>query len=137
VTTTLHFKLKVPSKDTASLIEATSIKFSFRGLMRLEDGCLYIEWTGSAKRETAGIFDVEVADVPLPLESFELPLQEIRLFRLSRSWFRTRVTLSASTLDGLVVIPSEEDGVVHFWIARVDRPIAERLIAEALSNRHE
>ncbi len=130
--TTLHFTLKVPGQDSVTLTGAVSIQYRFRGCMRVEDDYLRIEWTGTGKREAAGLLGVEVSETPLPVESLDLPLREVRLFRLHAGWFRTRVTLAAHGLDALRIIPSEENGVVHFWIPRADRPLAAQLIAAVL-----
>jgi hypothetical protein len=131
----LPFRLRVPSQDEHTLTEATSTTFKFRGIMRLEPGCLYLEWTGTGKRESHGLLGAESSTTTLPLESIELPLDQIRVMRFLGGWWWPRVVLSAMTLDGLRVVPSEEDGVVKFYIARSDREQAEALIAAVMAER--
>jgi hypothetical protein len=136
VTYVLPFRLRVPSRDEHSITEHTSISFKFRGLMRLETDALYIEWTGTGKVEEHGLLGTDTQVRTLPLESIELPLDQIRVMRFLGGWWWPRVVLSTVTLDGLRVIPSEEDGVVKFYIARSDRPTAEALIAAVLAERN-
>lgn len=135
MTYVLPFRLRVPSQDKHTLDEATSVTFKFRGLMRLEPGALYLEWTGTGKRESHGWIETETDVRTLPLESIELPLEQIRVIRFMGGWWWPRIVLSATTLDGLRVIPSEEDGVVRFYLARSDRALAEGLVAAVLAER--
>lgn len=132
----LPFRLRVPSLDEHSILEHSTTKYSFRGLMRLESGVLYIEWTGTGTREEHGLLDTETTVKTLPLESVEIPFEEIRVLRFLGGWWWPRVILSTTSLDGLRVIPSEEDGVVKFYIDRADRSLAESLIAAALAERN-
>lgn len=132
----LPFRLRVPSRDEHSLTEHTSISFTFRGLMRLEPDHLHIEWTGTGKVEEHGLLGTDTDIRKLPLESIELPLDQIRVMRFLGGWWWPRVVLSTVTLDGLRIIPSEDDGVVRFYIARSDRATAEALIAAALAERN-
>jgi hypothetical protein len=136
VTHVLPFRLRVPSRKEHSITEHTEVSFKFRGLMRLETDHLYIEWVGTGTIEEHGLLGTEKDVRNLPLESFELPLDQIRVLRFLGGWWWPRVLLSAVTMDGLRIIPSEEDGVVKFYIGRSDRAIAEALIAAALSRRH-
>ncbi|HWA17244.1 MAG TPA: hypothetical protein VG817_12465 [Gemmatimonadales bacterium] len=131
----LPFRLRVPSRDEHSLTEHTSISFKFRGLMRLEPDHLYIEWAGTGKVEEHGLLGNATDIRTLPLESIELPLDQIRLMRFLGGWWWPRIVLSAVTLDGLRVIPSEEDGVVRFYLARSDRATAEALVAAVMQGR--
>jgi hypothetical protein len=125
----------VPSQDEHTLTDHTSTTFKFRGLMRLEPDRLYFEWTGTGKREMHGLLGTETDVRTLPLESFELPLDQVRVMRFLGGWWWPRIVLSATTLDALRVIPSEEDGVVKFYLARADRQLAESLIAAVRAGR--
>lgn len=132
----LPFRLRVPSQDAHTIVEATSTTFKFRGMMRLEAGYLYIEWAGTGKRESHGLLGTESTTKALPLESIEVPLEEIRLMQFRGGWWWPRVIFSLTTLDGLRMVPSEEDGVVKFYIARSDRSQAEALIAAVMAERN-
>lgn len=132
--TTLPFRLKVPDREEISPLGVSSTKFSFHGLLRMEEDGLVLTWNGSAKVEKFGFTGVGEDTLPLPEESLELSFDRLRDVSLEGGWFLPRLLLMGSDFDALRIVPSEEGGRVSLWLARRDLRLA-RDLAQAIRAR--
>jgi hypothetical protein len=125
----LPFRLKVPGKDALTATEASSTSFRFHGLLHLLEDTLLLEWTGLAQVERVSLLDVEEETVTFPAEELTLPLARVRRLRLRGGWLLPHLELMGNDLDALRIVPSEEAGRVHLWLARRDRRLAAAIAA--------
>jgi hypothetical protein len=133
MTAILPFRLKVSGKDEFKGLHAVSTSYRFRGFLRLEGALLTIEWSGIAQIQDVGALTIRDDQLPLPEERLTVPASQLYRVTLEGGWWRPRLTLQASGLGTLAVVPSEEHGLVRFWYARADRPAAE-LMAKAIND---
>lgn len=129
----LPIRLKVSGKDEFDGLHALSTSFEFHGWLRLEGAALRIEWKGTARVQEVGPLSVSDERLPLPTEALVLPLVRLRRAELVGGWWRPRLAVSARDLEALALVPSEEQGTVHFWYARKEGKAAAEFAA-ALSS---
>jgi hypothetical protein len=128
----LPIRLKVSGKDEFHGVHAVSTTFRFHGWLRLECASLCIEWHGYAQVQEVGPLSVNDDRLPLPAETLIVPVARLRRAELVGGWWRPRLLVSARDGRALALVPSEDEGTVHFWYARHDRRAA-MAFASALS----
>ena len=133
MTPILPFRLKVPGTDVFRGLHAVSTSFRFRGFLRLEGHALTIEWGGVAQVQDVGALTIRDDRLALPEERIIVPVSHLYRATLDGGWWRPRLTLQATELGALAMVPSEEHGMVRFWYARADRTVAIAMAA-ALSH---
>jgi hypothetical protein len=124
MTDELPIRLKVSGKDEFRGAHAISTSFRFHGWLRLDAASLHIEWSGHAQVQDVGPLSVRDERLPLPRESLIVPVARLRRAELVGGWWRTRLAISARDGQLLALVPSEDQGTVHFWCARRDRKTA-------------
>jgi len=125
----LPIKLKVAGKDEFRGTHAVSTSFAFYGWLRLDGAALRIEWKGVARVQAVGPLSASDKRLPLPTETLVVPVARLRRAELLGGWWRPRLAISARDLEALALVPSEEQGTVHFRYARRDRTAAARFAA--------
>lgn len=133
MTDDLPIRLRVTGKDEFEGLHAVSTSFEFHGWLRLEGAALRIEWKGVARVQEVGPLSVTDDRLPLPAEALVVPLARLRRAELVGGWWRPRLAVSARDLEALAMVPSEEQGTVHFWYARKERKAAAQFAASLSS----
>ena len=131
----LPFSLRVPGKDVVELSHASSTQFKFHGFLRVGDGELLFEWSGTAKVEEVGLLGVDTRTLSLPYESLALSLDRIGAIALRGGWWRPYLEVTGNDLKALRIIPGEGQGRVRLWLTRSHRELAAAVIAAVESGK--
>lgn len=92
---------------------------SVQGLISSDGSSLVLEF--ELKDAVVGVLKSKVKRI-------EIPIAEVVSVVLNKGWFRTRLTIQASTLTAIEEIPESSQGRVTLSIARSDRDAAEKLV---------
>jgi hypothetical protein len=94
-----------------------------RGLIRLEGKYLCLEF--QVKDSVVGVLKSDVKLV-------HIPIRDLSFVRLERRWFGfvTKLSIQADKLESVKDIPGMTQGRLVLGIARCDRTLAERLVAD-------
>lgn len=132
MSSTLPFRLKVSGTDEFRGLRAVSTSFSFHGFLRLERYLLTIEWAGVARVQDVGALSIRDDRLPLPDESITLPVSQLYSAKLIGGWLRPRLAIRARRVGALAAVPSEDQGIVQFWLTRSERAAGKEM-ATAIS----
>jgi hypothetical protein len=98
-----------------------------RGLVRLENAALVIEWSGAIEWTEVRGPEVQTRTEAVPATRREIPVG--RLADVSvRGWWRPRFELRAVDLEALNGVPSAENGYLSLRIPRAERRVADELV---------
>jgi hypothetical protein len=98
-----------------------------RGLVRLENAALVIEWSGAIEWTEVRGPEVETRTEAVPATRREIPVG--RLADVSvRGWWRPRFELRAADLETLNGVPTAENGRLSLPIPRAERRMADELV---------
>ena len=128
-TVALPFKLKVPGTDAVEDFQAVSVSARYTGTLRLEGDTLTISWGGVATVQEVGALSIRDERHQLRDMWVAVPVDAITLATVTGGWWRPRLVLQARERETLVLVPSEAEGAVAFWVARDDRGLAREMAA--------
>jgi hypothetical protein len=98
-----------------------------RGLVRLENAALVIEWSGAIEWTEVRGPEVEARTEAVPATRREIPVG--RLAEVSvRGWWRPRFEFRVGDLEALNGVPAAENGRLSLRIPRAERRAANALV---------
>jgi hypothetical protein len=125
----LPFQLRIPADTrTGGMGSVSSREHEIRGIARIEDGSLVLEWSGTTKVSEINGFAADVRSEPFPPGRGVLPLAAIRSIRRRGWWRRPRVELQVSELDLFAGVPGASGPTLSLDITRADVPTAGQLV---------
>lgn len=126
------FRVSMPGSDTLGLEGARSVSVRVEGLLRVEGASLRVEWRIVRHVEQVSLTSIDVNDESTPIESIDIPIDEIADARLTGGWWAPRLRMRARKLDAFDGVPGAGPGTIMLRIARRDRRLATTL-ADALA----
>jgi hypothetical protein len=98
-----------------------------RGLVRLENSVLVIEWAGAIEWLEVRGPEVETRTEEVPTTRREIPVGRLADVAV-RGWWRPRFELRAADLETLSGVPAAENGRLSLRIPRAERRMANELV---------
>ncbi|HET8624224.1 MAG TPA: hypothetical protein VFM14_11715 [Gemmatimonadales bacterium] len=123
------FRLRVPATTrTGGMRSVTSREHDVRGIARIEQDALVLEWSGTTTVSEVEGFATDVRSEPFPAGRRAVPLTAVRSIRRLGWWWRPRVELQVRELDALAGVPAARGPTLSLDLDRDDVPPAGRLV---------
>lgn len=125
----LPFHLRVPAETrTGGMRSVSAREHDVRGIARLEDEGMVLEWSGVTKVSEVDGFATNVTSEPYPGGRRVVPLAAIRTIRRRGWWWRPRVELQVRELPLFDGVPGAAGSALALEVARDDVATAGRFV---------
>jgi hypothetical protein len=116
----IPFSLRIPPEKNSDILTTTSRQYNMRGIARLEEGTLHLEWTGRVRVVKESWMSSSEYEEAGPKGETRVPLAQLHTVQLCGRWWRPRLELSSLQLTTFEEVPSALGNSLTLYLQRQD-----------------